>query len=210
MIRRPPRSTLFPYTTLFRSKLDTNKQNYLLDFVSRAEFVAQFPQGQAAAAYVDKLFQNAGATPTTSERNAAIAAYGSGDTAGRAAALRSIIESGSVFNVNYNSAFVLMQYYGYLRRNPDDAPDNNFNGYDNWLNKLNSFSLPGEDMRNDSQAYTRVQKAEMVRAFIESLEYRQRFFGAPGGNQEAPPDFAAWIRIWGAVIINTMGAQIGS
>src|SRR2546430_7061873 len=68
MIRRPPRSTLFPYTTLFRSKLDTNKQNYLSDFVSRAEFVAQFPQGQSAAAYVDKLFANAGATPTTAER----------------------------------------------------------------------------------------------------------------------------------------------
>src|SRR2546430_10597618 len=30
MIRRPPRSTLFPYTTLFRSKreVDTNKQLY--------------------------------------------------------------------------------------------------------------------------------------------------------------------------------------
>src|SRR2546425_2915183 len=26
MIRRPPRSTLFPYTTLFRSKTDTRKQ----------------------------------------------------------------------------------------------------------------------------------------------------------------------------------------
>jgi hypothetical protein len=77
-----------------------------------------------------------------------------------------------------------MQYYGYLRRNPDDAPDNNFNGYDFWLNKINSFSLPGEDMRNDAQAQARLQRAEMVRAFIESNEYRQRFFGAAGGNQQ--------------------------
>ena len=30
-------------------------------------------------------------------------------------------------------------------------------------------------MRDDSQAFTRVQKAEMVRAFIESAEYRRRF-----------------------------------
>jgi len=71
-----------------------------------------------------------------------------------------------------------------MRRNPDDAPDNNFNGYDFWLNKINSFSLPGEDMRNDTQAQARLQRAEMVRAFIESSEYRQRFFGAPGGNQQ--------------------------
>src|SRR5258708_37957255 len=30
MIRRPPRSTLFPYTTLFRSYQDTNKAQYVL------------------------------------------------------------------------------------------------------------------------------------------------------------------------------------
>ena len=68
-----------------------------------------------------------------------------------------------------------MQYLGYLRRNPDDAPDGNFNGFDFWLAKLNSVSLPGEDMRDDSQAQARVQRAEMVRAFIVSAEYRQRF-----------------------------------
>jgi len=72
----------------FQQLLEANKQAYLADLVTRPEFVAQFPQGQAAPAYVDKLFANAGATPTTAERNAAINAYGSGDAAGRAAALR--------------------------------------------------------------------------------------------------------------------------
>jgi hypothetical protein len=76
-----------------------------------------------------------------------------------------------------------MQYYGYLRRNPDDAPDNNFNGYDFWLAKLNSFTLPGEDARDEAVALARVRRAEMVRAFIESAEYRERFGGAAGGNQ---------------------------
>jgi hypothetical protein len=168
----------------FQQKLEMNKQNYLADFVSRAEFVAQFPQGQAAATYVDRLFQNAGATPTQGERDTALNAYGAGDTAGRAAALRSVVESGAVFNRLYNDAFVLMQFYGYLRRNPDDAPDNNFAGYDFWLAKLNQSSLPGEDVRNESVALARVRRAEMVRAFIESEEYRQRFGGAPGGNQQ--------------------------
>ena len=32
-----------------------------------------------------------------------------------------------------------MQYFGYLRRNPDDAPDANFSGYNFWLSKLNQF-----------------------------------------------------------------------
>src|SRR3712207_9439663 len=35
MIRRPPRSTLFPYTTLFRSTLD---RSTLADWVGRAAF----------------------------------------------------------------------------------------------------------------------------------------------------------------------------
>jgi len=79
-----------------------------------------------------------------------------------------------VFNAGYNAAFVSMQYYGYLGRNANDAPDNNF-----WLAKMNSFTLPGEDARNESVALDRVRRAEMVRAFIESGEYRQRFVDLP-------------------------------
>ena len=125
---------------------------------------------------------------------------GSGDTAGRAAALKSVIESGSVFNKQFNPAFILMQYYGYLRRNPDDAPDNNFSGYDFWLAKLDSVSVPGEDMRNDAQAQMRAQRGEMVRAFIESTEYRQRFFGSSTGNQFAQGDEGALLRFFKTVV----------
>ena len=180
----------------WQDQLNTNKQNYLNDFVTRSEFTskASFAPGVSAATYVDALFANSGATPTTAERNAAISAYGSGATAGRTAALKSVIESGSVYNKLYNDSFVLMQYFGYLRRNPDDAPDNNFSGYDFWLAKLNSFSQPGEDMRDDSQAFNRAKRAEMVRAFIESVEYRERFFGRSTGNQFAPPDEGAMTR----------------
>lgn len=67
-----------------------------------------------------------------------------------------------------------MQYFGYLRRNPNDTPEAtpDFSGYDFWLTKLNSFTQPGEDV------LVRVQKAEMVKAFVVSGEYRRRF-GAP-------------------------------
>jgi hypothetical protein len=63
-----------------------------------------------------------------------------------------------------NRAFVLMQYFGYLRRNPNDAPELNldFGGYNFWLGKLNSF---GGDF----------VAAEMVRSFLVSGEYRERF-----------------------------------
>ena len=83
---------------------------------------------------------------------------------------------------------MLAQYYGYLRRNPDDAPDNNFSGYDFWLNKLEQFSLPGEDVRDEVVAFSRVQRAEMVRSFLISIEYRERFGGRPSGNQQSKSD----------------------
>lgn len=154
--------------------LEANKQAFAIAFVQRADF--QVAHGaQNADQYVDSLFANAGATPTAAERAAAITAFGSGNTAGRAAALRNIVESGSVFNKLYNPAFVLMQYFGYLRRNPNDAPDGNFSGYDFWLTKMNQFSVTGEDVRNEQVALARVQRAEMVKAFIISGEYRGRF-----------------------------------
>ena len=58
-----------------------------------------------------------------------------------------------------------MQYFGYLRRNPNDAPDSDYTGYDFWLTKLIQFN--GNFIN-----------AEMVKAFLTSTEYRRRF-GTP-------------------------------
>jgi hypothetical protein len=145
--------------------------------VQKPEFVAQFPNTMTAAQFVDKLFQNSEATPTQGERDAAIAAYGAGGTDGRAAALLNVADSASVYNRQYNPAFVLMQYIGYLRRNPNDAPEPNLDyaGFDFWLAKMNQFSLPGEDVRNEDVALARARRADMVKAFLISGEYRQRF-----------------------------------
>lgn len=155
--------------------LEANRQAFLREYVQRAAFVTLHPLGQSSGLYVDALFTNAGVTPTATERQAAITAYGTGDTDGRAAALRSAAESDSVYGAQYNPAFVLMQYFGYLRRNPDDAPDGNFNGYNFWLGKLNEFSLPGENVRDEAIALNRVKRAEMIKAFLLSGEYRGRF-----------------------------------
>src|SRR5687768_17906605 len=51
MIRRPPRSTLFPYTTLFRSDISPKRLAYLSDiFEGRADLV--IPNRARTAAYV--------------------------------------------------------------------------------------------------------------------------------------------------------------
>ena len=79
--------------------------------------------------------------------------------------VRDVAEHQNLAKAELNRAFVLMQFFGYLRRNPDDAPDTDYTGYDFWLAKLNQFN-------GDYIA------AEMVKAFINSTEYRRRF-GTP-------------------------------
>jgi hypothetical protein len=126
----------------WEQQLETNKQEFARRWVQRAEFVAQFPETMTAAQFVDKLFQNSEVTPTQSERDSAVAAFGVGNVEGRVAALRGVADSGSVYNRQFNPAFVLMQYVGYLRRNPNDAPEPglNYAGFDFRLAKMNQSS----------------------------------------------------------------------
>ena len=71
-------------------------------------------------------------------------------------------EHPNLVSAEFNRAFVLMQFFGYLRRNPDDPQDTDHTGYDFWLTKLNESGGKYID-------------AEMVKAFLSSSEYRQRF-----------------------------------
>src|SRR3712207_9085376 len=45
MIRRPPRSTLFPYTTLFRSGRDLAQRVYRVGVEDEANLLSALPQG---------------------------------------------------------------------------------------------------------------------------------------------------------------------
>jgi hypothetical protein len=142
--------------------LEQNKVAYTQTVAGSQAFIAKYPTTLSAAAYVDAMFATAGVTPQGTERQDAINAFGTGDLAGRAASLRKVAESMSVKNAEFAPAFVLLQYFGYLRRNPTDAPDTSDAGYQFWLSKLNAFG--GDYIRS-----------EMVRSFIVSSEYRKRF-----------------------------------
>src|SRR5262249_47085444 len=129
-------------------------------------FISAYLISLSPDAFIDALFANADVTPTSDDRIAAINEFGgasnSADIAARARALRRVAENSTLTQQEFNRAFVLMQYFGYLRRNPNDAPDGNFDGYNFWLNKLNQFN--GNYI-----------EAEMVKAFLSSIEYRRRF-----------------------------------
>jgi hypothetical protein len=148
--------------------LESNKQTFTTDFVQRSRFTLAYPVALTPSQFVDALFTNAGVVPSAADRQAAIDEFAGAvntlDTSARARALRRVAENQVLTQQEFNRAFVLMQYMGYLRRNPVDAPEPllNYDGYNFWLNKLNAFN--GNYLN-----------AEMVKAFITSFEYRQRF-----------------------------------
>lgn len=141
--------------------LENNKQAFTEKFVQRARFTTAFPTTLTESQFVDGLNTNAGGVLLPAERIQLINELASGAKT-RAQVVRTIAEDSDLVITEKNRAFVLMQYFGYMQRNPDNAPDTNHTGYEFWLNKLNEF---GGNFVN----------AEMVKAFIISGEYRQRF-----------------------------------
>lgn len=78
--------------------------------------------------------------------------------------IRRVADNSALKQQELNKAFVLMQYFGYLRRNPYDPPEPtlDYAGFNFWLGKLNQFN-------------GNFVTAEMVKSFLVSGEYRQRF-----------------------------------
>ena len=152
----------------WQAVLETNTQEFMTQFVQRARFRAALPPSMSPAEFIQRLNLNAGNVLASNEQSDLIFLFGgAADTnnpAARAQALRRIAEHRTLYNAEFNRAFVLTQYIGYLRRNPNDAPEatRDYTGYEFWLSKLDQFN-------------GNFVEAEMVKAFITSSEYRQRF-----------------------------------
>ncbi|HEY8187185.1 MAG TPA: SBBP repeat-containing protein [Pyrinomonadaceae bacterium] len=138
----------------WEQQLEQNKQRLITEWVARPDFRARY-DALTNEQYVDALNANTGNSLTVQERDALVAGLNAA-TMTRAEVLRKVAENQEFSRREFSPAFVLIQYFGYLRRDPDAA------GYQFWLNKLNQF---GGDFR----------RAEMVKAFITSSEYRSRF-----------------------------------
>ena len=145
----------------WRLRLENNRRAYFDEFTQRPAFEAVYPRAMGAAAFIDALNANTTNSLAPDERGALVAGLESGAET-RATAFRKVVENAAFRRRELNRAFVLTQYFGYLRRNPDDFPDADFSGYNFWLAKLDQF---GGDFR----------AAEMVKAFITSGEYKGRF-----------------------------------
>jgi hypothetical protein len=96
--------------------LESNKVAFFNEFVQRARFTGAFPPAMAPTDFVDKLNLNAGNPLSATERNQLISDLTT-NTKTRAQVLRAVAEHPNLTSSEFNRAFVLMQYFGYLRRN---------------------------------------------------------------------------------------------
>jgi subtilisin family serine protease len=137
---------------LSEQQLEANKVAFVNEFIARGEFQNRYSATfNDPTAYVDALLQTVG-LPNHSARGYWINGLSNGSLT-RAQVLRGLVESGEVDAKYYNEAFVIMQYFGYLRRTADGA-------YVNWISVMNQT---GGDYRI------------MINGFMNSSEYRQRF-----------------------------------
>ncbi|HLL72364.1 MAG TPA: LpqB family beta-propeller domain-containing protein [Pyrinomonadaceae bacterium] len=135
------------------AELDARKHEFNLAWMRREDF-RTIADTFETEPYLDRLLQNIGVTLTGAVTRQTLLADLKAGRLTRAAVLRAIVEHPNVEHAEYNGAFVTMQYFGYLKRDPDAG------GFNNWLNYLNA---------NPTDYRT------MVRGFVTSIEYRARF-----------------------------------
>ena len=156
------RAVTAPTTAEVRQK----KAAYAASFVARGEFQTAYGS-LSNAAFVNALMgryslsaitttdpQNPDAGAQVTLTSADLTNQLNAGTLDRAKVLRAIVDSTQVQQAEFNSGFVAMQYYGYLRRTPEPE------GYANWLRTINA---------NPADLNT------MVYGFVYSGEYRNRF-----------------------------------
>jgi hypothetical protein len=133
--------------------LEQSKTQFVNEWVLREDFKQAYPDTLSAAQYVGRLLETAGLSGDTALRDSLVQELNGGGN--RAEVLRKLVDNQMLRTREYNSSFVIMEYFGYLRRDPEEA------GFNFWLNVLNNKE-PGN-------------YRGMVCSFITSQEYQERF-----------------------------------
>jgi hypothetical protein len=127
-----------------------SKAAYTEAWTQRPEFKTRY-DAATNSAYVNTLETNS--EVPLANKAALIAALDNGQKT-KGEVLREIVETNAVAGRFFNRAFVSMQYFGYLRRDPDTI------GFQNWVTTLDA------DPSNFRH---------MIFGFLFSTEYRRRF-----------------------------------
>jgi hypothetical protein len=140
--------------------LEASRTAFADSFVQRPEFLQKYQDVNSGAVFVDRMLQTIlqdAELDLSSQRDALIQKYNAEAEVNhsRRAVVMAVAEASEYKTAVYNSSFVLMEYFGYLRRNADAS------GYDFWVDVLE---------HRDRGNYR-----GMVCSFLTSAEYQKRF-----------------------------------
>lgn len=146
---------VYPGRSGWFDRLRLNEEALCDEWTQRPDFRQRYDNASPSE-YVDDLFANASLPPGRDRSDLAAALTQGRET--RATILRRISADRRLFSREYNAAYLLCHYFGYLKRNPDEAPDHDLTGYSFWRQQL--------DRTHDFRGITR--------AFLESDEYKRQ------------------------------------
>ena len=116
--------------------LETSFRTFTEDWTNRRDFVNLYDNLDHAQ-YVDRLAKNAGLSLPIAEREDLIGALSNGPQA-RVTILDRLVRDPRFAAAEKYRLTVLLHYFGCLRRNPDDPPDRNLDGFNFWVHQLES------------------------------------------------------------------------
>lgn len=140
----------------WKRKLEENRRAFVEGLTASEEFRGLYDP-RTNEAFVALLLSNAGLDAKSFGGEALVRLLDAGEET-RASALMRVAEDGGLYAREYDRAFVLTHFFGYLGRDPGDPPDRGLEGFDFWLRNLKRTG----DYRG------------LSRAFLESNEYEQR------------------------------------
>jgi hypothetical protein len=138
----------------WEGQLEMNRTSLLNAWTNSKEFMQSY-DSKTNVELVNALLTNTGIAWNNAKRDALVKQLDSG-VGSRQSALLSVVEDKDFYAREYNTAYVLVHFFGYLRRNPDDPPDRDLRGLNFWRDSLDRWG----DYRSIS------------RAFLESNEYK--------------------------------------
>jgi hypothetical protein len=136
--------------------METNLQKFAAGWVKRPKFLSRY-KSLSDERYVDTLSENARISLAPDERNSLIDRLKSGDLS-RDEVLLKIIDNDEFAKQEENRSLVLLHYFGYLHRNPDDPPDNSLAGFNFWIHVLETSG----------------ETARLTRGFMASGEFEHQ------------------------------------
>ena len=139
-----------------QAQIESNMNQFAADWVKRASFRLRY-QSMTHERFVDSLCENAGITLAPADRTSLIDKL-NGRAVTRDQALLAVVKNSDFAKKEENRSLLLLHYFGYLRRNPGESPDQDLEGFYYWLREIEKS---GEIER-------------LPRAFMESIEYKQR------------------------------------